>query len=144
MANGLVVTFLAHQALLSMDAVVRTMVRRFITRQRLLEWETAAEAELSGDKRTMLDIYLNWTPALAAALFGFVYLVNKRALPAALPILLLWACSKPISLWLNRPTRAPRKKISESHQRPAAYRRPSNMALLFRVQHRRASLAHSG
>ncbi len=71
-ATGLMVTFLAHQALLSMDAVVRTMVRRFITRQRLLEWETAAEAELAGDKRTMLDIYLNWTPVLALAIFFLV------------------------------------------------------------------------
>ena len=44
----LTLTFLAHQALLSMDAVVRTMVRRLITRQRLLQWETAAEAELAG------------------------------------------------------------------------------------------------
>ena len=64
------VTFLAHQALLSMDAVVRTLVRRMITRQRLLEWETAAEAELAGEKRTMLDIYLNWTPAVALGLAG--------------------------------------------------------------------------
>jgi hypothetical protein len=117
MANGLIIVFLAHQALLSMDAVVRTMVRRLITRQRLLEWETAAEAELAGDKRTMLDIYLNWTPALAAVLFVLVYLVNKRALPAAIPILLLWAASKPISQWLNRPPRAPRKEISERYQR---------------------------
>ena len=117
MANALILTFLAHQALLSMDAVVRTMVRRLITRQRLLEWETAAEAELAGEKRTMLDIYLNWTPALALVLFVFVYLVNKRALPAAIPILLLWACSKPISQWLNRPPRAPRKQLSKAHQR---------------------------
>ena len=116
-ANALMVTFLAHQALLSMDAVVRTMVRRLITRQRLLEWETAAEAEHAGDKRSMLDIYLNWTPALALALFAFVYLVDKRALPVALPILLLWALSKRISRWLNLPPRAPRKKVSESHQR---------------------------
>jgi cyclic beta-1,2-glucan synthetase len=115
-ANGLMVTFLAHQALLSMDAVVRTMVRRLITRQRLLEWETAAEAELAGDKRTMLDIYLNWTPAVAFGLFVLVGLVHRSALPAALPILLLWACSKPISLWLNRPPRAPHKRASGTKQ----------------------------
>ena len=30
----------------SLDAVVRALVRHFITRERLLEWETAAEAEL--------------------------------------------------------------------------------------------------
>jgi cyclic beta-1,2-glucan synthetase len=115
-ANWLTVTFLAHQALLSMDAVVRTLVRRMITRQRLLEWETAAEAELAGEKRTMLDIYLNWTPVVALGLAGFVELVNRRALGAALPILLLWAFSKPISLWLNRPPRAPRRQASESNR----------------------------
>jgi len=115
-ANVLMITFLAHQALLSLDAVVRTMVRRFITRQRLLEWETAAEAELAGDKRTMLDIYLNWTPALALALFFLIGLGNSSALPAALPILIMWGCSKPISAWLDRPTRAPRKKASETNR----------------------------
>ena len=112
-ANGLTVTFLAHQALLSLDAVVRTMVRRLITRQRLLQWETAAEAELAGDKRTTLDIYLVWTPALALGVFLLLWLVRPNSLPAALPILLLWACSKPISAWLNRPPRAPRKEASE-------------------------------
>src|ERR1700692_543256 len=115
-ANWLTVTFLAHQALLSMDAVVRTTVRRMITRQRLLEWETAAEAELAGDKRTMLDIYLNWTPGVAWGLFGLVWISNRNALAAALPILLLWAFSKPISLWLNRPPRAPRRQASESNR----------------------------
>jgi hypothetical protein len=115
-ANLLTVTFLAHQALLSMDAVVRTMVRRLITREKLLEWETAAEAELAGEKRTMLDIYLNWTPALAFGVFFLVWFVNRDAVLAALPILFLWALSKPISLWLNRPPRAPRKQVSESNR----------------------------
>ena len=112
-ANVLTITFLAHQALLSMDAVVRTMVRRLITRQRLLQWETAAQAELEGDKRTTLDIYLNWTPVLALGLFVLMSLVRPGALLAALPVLLLWACSQPISVWLNRPPGAPRQQASK-------------------------------
>ena len=44
----LTLTFLAHQMLLSLDAVVRLLVRRMVTRQRLLQWETAAEAEIGG------------------------------------------------------------------------------------------------
>ncbi|MGA7850145.1 MAG: glucoamylase family protein [Terriglobales bacterium] len=114
--DGLTLVFLAHQTLLSIDAVVRTMVRRLITRQRLLQWETAAQAELAGCKRTVLDIYLDCTPLLALGLFVLVRFVNRSALPAALPILLLWACSKPISLWLNLPSRAPRKQPSEKDQ----------------------------
>src|ERR1044071_921720 len=42
----LTLTLLAHQMLLSIDAVVRALVRRLVTRERLLEWETAAEAEM--------------------------------------------------------------------------------------------------
>jgi cyclic beta-1,2-glucan synthetase len=115
-ADWLTVTFLAHQALLSMDAMVRTMVRRMITRQRLLQWETAAQAELAGYKRTVLDIYLNCTPLLAAGVFILVWFVHRKAVAAALPILLLWALSKPISIWLNRPPRSPRKEVSERNQ----------------------------
>ena len=108
----LTLTFLAHQALLSMDAVVRTMVRRVITRQRLLQWETAAQAELAGYKRTVLDIYLDCTPALSLGLFLLVWFARRSSLSAALPILVLWACSVPISFWLNRPPRALRKPAS--------------------------------
>jgi hypothetical protein len=115
-ANVLTITFLAHQALLSLDAVVRTMVRRMITRQRLLQWETAAQAELAGYKRTVLDIYLSWTPVLALGLFLIFWFGNRAAVPAALPILLLWAMSKPISTWLDRPPRSPRKQLSEADQ----------------------------
>jgi len=98
--------FLAHQMLLSIDAVFRTLVRRLVTRERLLQWETAAEAELGVRRPTPLDIYLDWTPALAFALAGLVWFVHPWAIFSALPILLLWACSKLVSDWLNRPPRA--------------------------------------
>jgi len=113
-ANILGIAFLAHQALLSLDAVVRTMVRRFITRQRLLQWETAAEAELAENKHSTLDIYLSWTPALVLAVFVLLWFVNRASILAAMPILILWAISKPFSVWLDRPPRAPRKQLSDS------------------------------
>jgi len=111
--NLLTLAFMAHQALLSIDAVVRTMVRRFITRQRLLQWETAAQAELAGFRRTILEIYLDLTVLVAFGVFLLVYFVRRPALPAALPVLLLWAFSKPLSIWLNRPPLAPRKPVSD-------------------------------
>ena len=43
----LTLTFLAHQTMISADAVLRTFYRRTFSGQRLLEWETAAEAELT-------------------------------------------------------------------------------------------------
>jgi cyclic beta-1,2-glucan synthetase len=93
--------FLAHQTMLSLDAVVRALVRRFVTHRRLLEWETAAEADLNVKGRTPVDVYLNWVPLLAVALGLLVWAERPQALPAALPILFLWACSRPVSSWLN-------------------------------------------
>ena len=110
--------FLAHQTLLSLDAVVRASVRRLVTHCRLLEWETAAQTELGQRRPTPIDIYLDWMPALALGLGMLVWLVRPRALGAALPLLLLWGSSKIVSAWLNRPS-------------VAAPERPSRKDLLF-------------
>src|ERR1019366_1275835 len=82
--------FLAHQTMLTVDAVVRALVRHFVTQDRLLEWETAAESELATRGRAPVDVYLNWMPLLSIMLGLLVWSVRPQALPAALPILLLW------------------------------------------------------
>ncbi|MBV9342468.1 MAG: glycosyl transferase, partial [Acidobacteria bacterium] len=109
----LTLTFLPHQTLVSLDAVVRTLVRRLFTRQRLLEWETAAEAELGRAKRTPVDIYLNWMPVIALLLAIVVYWGHRSALASALPILVLWGCSKGVSLWLDNPPKPLRTEASD-------------------------------
>jgi hypothetical protein len=113
----LTLTFLAHQALISADAVFRTYYRRLVSRQRLLEWETAAEAEMGNGKRTFVDILLNWTPAVALIVGVIVYFSHRSALYDALPILILWAFSKPVSLWLNRPPHPLHKHVTQQDQR---------------------------
>ena len=100
----LALIFLPHQTLLSLDAVGRALVRRVLTRERLLEWETAAEAELGTRGRAPVDEYLNWMPALALGLGILLLLVRPQSLPAALPILLLWGSGKVVTNWLNRPS----------------------------------------
>ncbi|MGC2112527.1 MAG: glucoamylase family protein [Candidatus Korobacteraceae bacterium] len=115
----LTLTFLAHQTMISADAVLRTFYRRMVSRQRLLQWETAAQAETHG-KRTFVDALLNWTPAVAAAVGALAYFTHRHAVSAiysALPILLLWAFSKPVSFWLNRPPRPLHKNVTLGDQR---------------------------
>ena len=65
--------FLAHQMLVSLDAMVRALVRRAITGERMLEWVTAAQEEQDSERRTALDVYLDWTSVLAAALGALVW-----------------------------------------------------------------------
>jgi hypothetical protein len=96
----LTLTLLAHQTLLSLDAVVRALVRHVVTRERLLDWETAAQVEL-GKRRTPVDRYIDWMPFLAIGLGLVIWLARPQSLPAAAPILGLWACSKLLALWLN-------------------------------------------
>ena len=107
----LTVVFLAHQTLLSLDAVARALVRRKVTRERLLEWETAAQAEL-GMRQTLLDRYLDWMPFLAVGLGLLVWLVRPHSLIAAIPILALWAASKAVARWLNQSPAAPAEDLS--------------------------------
>jgi len=136
-------TFLAHQALLSLDAVIRALIRRFFTQRRMLEWETAAEAEMGVRGKSPVDVYLDWTPVLAAALGLLVWAFRPTALRPALPILILWAFSGLISSWLNKPPRPARNQLSEKKPGVSPPLRASHMALFCRVQHGRTQLAHS-
>jgi cyclic beta-1,2-glucan synthetase len=103
--------FLPHQTLLALDAVGRTLIRRFVTQRRLLEWETAAEAELARRRRGPVDIYLTWMPVLAIGLGAIVWEFRPRVVPAAFPILALWAFSKLVAYWLNQPPIAAQANI---------------------------------
>ena len=78
-------------------------MRSTITRRSLLEWETATEAELGIKKRTPVDMYLDWMPLLAVVLGVLVAGWPSQGAAACIPVLMLWACSKLISTWLNRP-----------------------------------------
>jgi cyclic beta-1,2-glucan synthetase len=80
---------------------VRTLIRRTLTHERLLEWETAAETEM-GPRRTPVDRYLDWTPALAVGIGLLLWIAQPASLIIAAPFLCLWASSKLVALWLNK------------------------------------------
>ena len=105
------IIYLPHTTLLSIDAIARSLIRRFITGQRLLEWETAAEAESGAKKSTPVDRYLAITPLLSLGIGLLLLITDRRALIVALPVLLLWACAPALTLWLNRPPREERPAL---------------------------------
>jgi hypothetical protein len=107
----LTLAFLPHQTMMAIDAIIRAMVRRMVTGQRLLEWETAAEAESSQRRSSAIDRYLAFTPILSALLALVVGLLHPLSLLAAGPILVLWGFERDITLWLNKPPREPRQQL---------------------------------
>ena len=111
--------FLPYQALLCLDAIIRALVRGFITGERLLEWETAAQAEVQNAHQTLIDRYFALTPLVALAIAGVVFLFNSHhhhALIVASPILLLWAIGPVVAAWLNAPLSEQNKRLDSGDQ----------------------------
>ena len=108
------IIFLLHQAMLSIDAIARSVLRVFITKKRLLEWETAAEAENAQRRRATVDKYLAWSPLLAACVTAVVWYRNPSAIWVAAPILFLWFIARFLSAWLNRAPRTGHLRLKQA------------------------------
>ena len=108
----LTLAFLPHQTMMAIDAIVRALVRRMVTGQRLLEWETAAEAESASRRTSAVDRYLGFTPLVAAALALTIAVVSHPvSLIVAAPILVLWGFERDVTVWLNKPPREPQHEL---------------------------------
>ena len=97
-------TFLPHHMLLSLDAIARSLGRRLLSGKRLLEWETAAQAE-SGVSQTPLDLYLQRSPFVALIIAVVLAVTHVKSLVDAAPILILWGMAPLVVIWLNSPPR---------------------------------------
>jgi cellobiose phosphorylase len=114
----LTIAFLPYDAFISLDAVGRTLVRLLVTRRRLLEWQTASDAEhtartdLPGFYATM------WiAPLLAFASGAGLTLFHPQHWPVATPILGLWAFSPWIAWWISRPIAPPESELTPKQLR---------------------------
>jgi len=101
---ALLITFLAHQAWLMTDAIVRTLFRLLVTRRMMLEWVTAAQAKLSAQlnlrgfyRRMAAAVTL---AALAAVIVGYA---APRSMLLAAPFVILWMLSPAIARWVSLP-----------------------------------------
>jgi cyclic beta-1,2-glucan synthetase len=105
----LALVFIPHQACVMADAIVRTLVRRFVTKRNLLEWETMAESEAAGaSKVNVISRYLYLSCGIAFLLLLSVHFSTLVALVCS-----IWIVA-PIAVgWLNEPLPDARE-LSES------------------------------
>ncbi len=109
--------FLPHQALITLDAIIRTVFRLTVTHRNLLEWETAAQAEMDNHRKAPVDRYLDFTPVLTLSIGIALAIFRPEALAVASPILLLWLLSKPATQWLDRPLRSARTILTADDEK---------------------------
>ncbi|MFN2567820.1 MAG: glucoamylase family protein, partial [Gemmatimonadaceae bacterium] len=104
---ALAVTFLPHQALVSADAIARTLWRLAVSRRNLLEWQTASQAE----RLAFRSARSTWRAMWPAAATGGVVLLAAAAAPdggwrlvASVPIAAFWLAAPWIAHALGAPT----------------------------------------
>ncbi len=94
---------LPYEALFSVDAIVRTMVR-LITRRRLLEWSPSDDGRRTARTGLAASFRSMWiAPSISVAAFITLAVTRPSALIAAGAILGLWTASPVIAWWISRP-----------------------------------------
>ena len=103
----LTVIFLADNAAMALDAIVRVIYRRMTSHRLLLEWETAADAHRRARSRQLQFILSRlWIPAACVLLFVGAASRGTAAMVAAAPFLLLGALFPVAVMVINRPAKS--------------------------------------
>lgn len=94
----LLITFLAHQAWLMTDAIGRTLFRLVVSGRNLLEWVTAAQAELSS-RLGLLGFYrrMSASVVIGAVAILIVGVAGRGAWWIVLPFAILWTAAPAIA-----------------------------------------------
>ncbi|HWA10844.1 MAG TPA: glucoamylase family protein [Opitutaceae bacterium] len=100
----LTLAFLPYDTFVSLDAIGRTLLRVLLTHRRLLEWQTASEAERTARMR-LVDFYATmWiAPALAVAGTLLLRVPHPGEVPSAALVFGLWASAPWIAWRISQP-----------------------------------------
>ena len=100
-------SFLPFEALIALDAAIRSLWRMLLSRRRLLEWQTAAAAENTVASNFRHILRRMWIgPFLTLAITALlVTLGASRTAATASPILFLWFLSPLVAWWVSQPLR---------------------------------------
>jgi cyclic beta-1,2-glucan synthetase len=113
---GLTVTFLAYQAWLMSDAILRTLGRLFITHRNLLQWVTAAQSKRGMDLK-LAGVYRRMAGGIAAIFAAALCLwygqlwYGRPAWGCASAFMVLWAAAPAMARWISLP---PQREGEES------------------------------
>ena len=101
---ALTLACLPHEAHFSLDAVIRTNWRIWVTHKKMLEWISSGSLECD-HHTTLLACYQSmWMgPVISVATAAYLAASTPATLIVAGPILFLWIASPAIAWWLSQP-----------------------------------------
>ncbi|MDZ7680440.1 MAG: glucoamylase family protein [Fodinibius sp.] len=111
--------FLPHQAYLSLDAIVRTLYRMFISRSKMLEWATATQVDRQHANGSITGYWSKmWiSPVWAVLCLALVTWQNPPVLLIAIPICAGWILTPWIAYYLaQQPGQHKRSGLSRSEK----------------------------
>jgi len=117
--TALLLVFLAHQAWLMGDAIVRTLYRLLVSRRHLLDWVTAGQATVSREL-DLAGFYRRMSGGVAIGIAAALVLgwLGSDAWLVAAPFVLAWIASPAIARWTSlSPRVAGRLPISSAEAR---------------------------
>jgi cellobiose phosphorylase len=109
------ITFIIYEACFSLEAVIKTFWRKFVTHSKLLEWNTSAETELIGQKTIF-----NYYKKMIIAPFFVLLLFAAGRVPADIPaaiLMALWMLSPAAACVISRPSLTRRASLPEAKSR---------------------------
>lgn len=96
--------FLPYEAYISLDAIIRTCWRMFVSHSNLLEWTTYKEAGLTGNYSLSGTYRIMWPgPVMGAALLLWIALFPQFMDCSIALFALAWALSPAIAWWISQP-----------------------------------------
>jgi cyclic beta-1,2-glucan synthetase len=100
--SSLHLTLVADKAYAMTDAVVRTLYRVFVSRKKMLEWTTAAQAK-SMAAVTVAAYYKRMSGSILIGIIalGLVTLSGSDGVKIALPVVALWLAAPAIARWVS-------------------------------------------
>lgn len=110
----LLFVLLPYNAYISLDAILRTLWRVIVSKNNMLEWVTAADA----DRRSKNGITNFYTKMISAVIYGIivVLLAGKHQILASV-LALLWIASPLVAYFISKPIQHKQVDINEEDEK---------------------------
>jgi cyclic beta-1,2-glucan synthetase len=107
---------LPYEALVSMDAMIRSLWRMYISKKNLLQWNPSGNGEKNTETIATTFRQMWFSPAFALATGAWLLAFVPSSFPIAFPFLAAWFAAPYIVFWLSKPFPHFKKVINENQK----------------------------